>query len=257
MDIIRSMSNERIKEVRKLKDAKFRRERQAFLAEGESCLSEAFDWPLGRVRTVFVHEGHAKRYAHLLTRAREGGAYVCELTQPVFESICELKTPQGIVGVVERCGKPQPPAGFAVALENVQDPKNVGAIIRSADAAGADAVILSVGCADAFSPKAIRASMGSVFHLNVLPVPEFTEYLEGLKAQGYCLVGSHLKGQETRFCVKAPVCLLIGNEGKGLSEQVSALCDRLVRIPIYGRAESLNAAVAAGILLYRIAEDIK
>ena len=164
------------------------------------------------------------------------------------------KSPQGMAAVVRRGGdKPFLPAGVLVALEDVADPTNVGAIVRTADAIGAAGVLLSAGCADATSPRAVRASMGSLFHVPVRVAEDFPAALSALKGEGWRMVGGHLRGQD-RLRPAEKSCLLIGNEARGLTPAASALCDDLVKITIYGQAESLNASVAAGILLYRLRE---
>lgn len=141
-----------------------------------------------------------------------------------------------------------------MALEDVADPQNVGTILRTADAVGAAGVLLSGKCADYTSPKAVRAAMGSTFHLPIEVAEDFCGRLSALKRAGVRLLGGHLRGVEAMPGERENLCVIIGNEARGMSENAAQLCDYLVKIPIYGKAESLNAAVAAGILLYRCKE---
>ena len=140
--------------------------------------------------------------------------------------------------------------GTILLLEDVQDPGNVGTLIHTADALGAGAVILSPRCADPFSPKTLRSSMGSVYHLPVY-VTDIPDALRTLTAQGYTCLCGHLKGSETLPPKTDKMALLVGNEGNGVTDEAAALC-YAYRLPMAGRAESLNAAVFGAILLYEI-----
>ena len=173
---------------------------------------------------------------------------------PLFGYISGLKTPQGIGAVIER---PADADVFSSASENilflerVQNPDNVGAIIRSAACAGFGHVMLSEGCADCFSPKALRSSAANIFLVEISRGG--AEELRRLKDEGARLIGAHLRG-DTGFKASSGTrnVLLIGNEGSGLSEQASQLCTDLVRIPMREGCESLNAACAAAVLMYKI-----
>lgn len=250
MERIMSTKNEYVKELRSLRLAKYRRECGKFLAEGRKCAEEALRY--APVEALLFLEGQED--ASLLALAAEQGARQIAVSPAVMEAVSEAKSPQGMAAVVRRGGdKPFLPAGVLVALEDVADPTNVGAIVRTADAIGAAGVLLSAGCADATSPRAVRASMGSLFHVPVRVAEDFPAALSALKGEGWRMVGGHLRGQD-RLCPAEKSCLLIGNEARGLTPAASALCDDLVKITIYGQAESLNASVAAGILLYRLRE---
>ena len=170
-----------------------------------------------------------------------------------MQAVCDVKTPQASIAVVERGRQEFSGPGLYVALEAVADPGNLGTIIRTADAVGATGILLSPDCCDVTSPKVVRSTMGSLFHLPTLESDDFYAALEKMKGQGAYLVGGHLAGQEGgRIPRRETTVILIGNEADGLSERASGLCDLRYRIPIYGKAESLNAAVAAGILLYQV-----
>jgi len=143
-----------------------------------------------------------------------------------------------------------------VAMDGVQDPGNVGTIIRTADAAGLEGIILSEQCADVFSPKTLRATMGSIFRMPMV-VTDLPVCLTDLREKGYSIISSQLDGEP--FYQRSPVgekfCLIIGNEGNGISDEVKATATHRVKLPMRGGAESLNAAIAAGIMMYDLMKE--
>ena len=249
--MITSASNERIKQVSALiRRHKERKNTGLFTAEGVKIHTEA---PKERIEEVFVSESFAKENEQLLS-----GAETVVVRDDVFAKMCDTQTPQGILTVLK-----QPKTtleeilerdGPIVLLEDVQDPGNVGTIIRTAEGAGAAGVILSSGCADLFAPKTIRSTMGSVFRVPAVFTDDPVQTAERLHRFGSTLYAAHLRGKnfydEQEY--RSPCTLLIGNEARGLSEGLSAAADVLVKIPMEGKLESLNASVAAGILLYTI-----
>ena len=250
MQVITSTKNEYIKTLRSLKQPKYRRQLGLFLAEGGKCAWEALTY--GEAEALLLPQDAPD--ADLMALAQQKQVQVICVSDAVMEAVSEVKTPQNAIAVVRRpAGQSFLEQGVIAALEDVSDPTNVGAIIRTADAIGAAGVLLSAGCADYTSPRAVRASMGSVFHVPVCVCDDFRAELTRLKGEGWRIVGAHLKGQP-KLPHSEKHCLLIGNEARGLTAETSALCDDLVKISIYGQAESLNASVAAGILLYRLRE---
>lgn len=249
MKRIDSTQNETIKKMRALKSRKGRQEYGQFLAEGEKCVEEAL---LSQcvVESVFMH-GSDRRIEAL---AREQGVEVIQVSKPVIEAITSVQTPQNVAACVAVPPLVKPQDGLVVALECVSDPQNVGSIIRSADAAGAAGVVFGAGCADYLNPKAVRASMGSIFHLHLYET-DLAAYLHEFKKTG-CVVAGHLNGKP-EFPACAGMCLVIGNESRGVSEEIANISDSLYKIPIYGRAESLNASVAAGIMMYMAREKME
>ncbi len=248
MDVITSTKNETVKYVRSLHDAKGRSVNRELLVEGEKCVRELIAFHKHGLRSIFVTEG---RFEDVVQEARSEGARVYTVLPHVMEALCDCKTPQGVAAVAALPAYETVYDGFIIALDDVQDPANVGAIIRTADAAGCSGVALSSGSADAFAPKAVRASMGSVFHLPVFKT-ELPGYLAALKSRGSRVVCAHLKGDADFAFDWRHTCLVIGNESRGVSDAVMTCATDTVRIPMYGKAESLNAAVAAGILIYKI-----
>lgn len=244
MEHITSLKNPKVAAWKALKDRKGRRESGCFLVEGrkmvEEALKSAFD-----VETVLVQEG--MELPDGLTMP------VYELPAHVLAAVCDTKTPQGIAAVVRM--KEQSALGkHIVVLDGVQDPGNVGTIIRTADAAGLDGVMLSNQCADVFSPKVLRATMGSIFRMNLRTTDDLPGELTKLREKGYSILSSQLDGTPfyEREKVAEQFALIIGNEGNGVSEQVQQTATHRVRLPMRGGAESLNAAIAAAIMMYEL-----
>ena len=237
--IITSRSNERVKRARALQDAKARKETDLHLIEGDKLIRDAVASG-ARVKTVFA----------LASAPVFDGVETVAVSESVLDALCTSKTPQHMCAVVETppCGCPEAyPDGLLIVLDRLQDPGNLGTILRTADALGASGILISPDCADPFSPKALRAAMGSTYHLP-LYVGELVPELKKLSAQGFTCVCGHLKGEESLPAAQNRMALVIGNEGQGVSEQTAALCVRY-RMPMRGRAESLNAAVFAALLM--------
>lgn len=241
MEHITSLKNPKVTAWKALKDRKGRRESGCFLVEGrkmvEEALASAFD-----VETVLVQEG--MELPDGLTMP------VYELPAHVLAAVCDTKTPQGIAAVVRM--KEQSALGkHIVVLDGVQDPGNVGTILRTLDAFEADGLVLLPGCADPFSPKTVRSSMGAVFRRPVWTCTAET-FAQVLRGSGLRLLGAALRDDtvDARAADYTRAVLAIGSEGRGLSDEVLALCDETVRIPMSPRCESLNAAVAASVLLW-------
>lgn len=246
MNTITSTSNPLVKMWRQLKTPAGRRAHGLFLAEGEHLCQEALKAGLSPV--LLIDQGRAAEYAGLM----QPGCELYLVSSRVIAALADSKTPQGILAV---CPLPAPqPLKAAgprlMALNRLQDPGNLGTILRTLDAAAFDGLIIDPGCADPFSPKAVRASMGAVFRVPVYPCADLAAALQALPH--HTKVAGDLSGspyfEHPPFGEK--VCLLVGNEGAGLDSEVLALADHRLRLPIPGGAESLNAAVAAGLMIY-------
>lgn len=240
------MTAAQIKELRGLGARAERRRQGHYLAEGDHLVTEAV--LEGAALSILIMEGREERFK---SRMRLG-LPVCLLPERAFLQLSDTKTPQGIMAL---CRLPQNTSftelgDRVVALNAMQDPGNVGAIIRSIDASGFTGLMIDSECADPFTPKALRASMGSAFRVPVCSVPELTEGLSRL--ENYELVAGSLDGTPFYKRDRTPkkVCLLIGNEGAGLSPEVSAMATMRLKLPMKGRAESLNAAAAATVMMY-------
>ena len=247
MEILTSSQNPKIRQWRSLLDKKGRELHRAFLVEGNHMVEEALLSDF-EIQAILLRNDYSPAYAW------PDDVPVYSMPEHVFQSLCETKTPQGIAAVLTVKTVPEANGRHLIALDGLQDPGNVGTIIRTADAAGFDGVILSRDCADLFSPKVLRATMGSLFHLGFSFPASLPEYLMSLKQKGYSLLSSQLDGESfyDRKNVSPRQVLIVGNEGNGISEPVKAVATHSLCLPMRGRAESLNAAVAAGIMMYEL-----
>ena len=254
MEIISSRRNYNVRVVRELlKSAEYRRQTDMFAVEGDHLCGE-----LSRCTEIeyFLYtEKAGKKYPETVKRAVEKAHYSAVITEELSEYISDTKTPQGLFATAERFGAEiSENADRIVVLDNVQDPKNVGTIIRTAEALGFDGVIFINGCADKFSPKTLRASMGSVFRMpSFFPkdVNALKERLAGFEIYAAMLDKSAKRLGEVKFTGKTAV--VIGNEGAGVSRETAEICAEKLYIPIR-KAESLNAAAAAAIILWEISD---
>ncbi len=249
--MITSASNPRVKQVVQLNTrGKARREKGLFAAEGLKLFREApGDW----VDSVFATEDFVKEHRDLLQ-----GVDVEVVEEHVFGKMCDTKTPQGILTLLripsykreDLLGAGQPP--FIMVLEDLQDPGNVGTILRTAEGAGVTGVILSRKTVDLFAPKTIRSTMGSVFRMPFVYEEDLSLALEWLKKNGVETYAAHLKGEHSyaEEDYRKGCAFLIGNEGNGLTDALSEKADHLIRIPMEGKVESLNASIAAAVLMY-------
>ena len=273
--VVTSFKNEQVRFLKSLSQKKYREEHRVFFAEGLNVVSEGIKSGADVRKIVFSEsfasaEGFRKICGELLTPSAEGpggpryaqtvGKVLEEalvLSDPVFASVSLTETPQGIGAVfgMGGAGEEECLSGNAVVvLENVQDPGNLGTVIRTADAAGFDAVILMKGCVDAYNPKTIRSTVGSIFHIPVLRIATSSarEAFGRLQNAGFTVYAAHPRGGHTCFeeSFEGKSAIVIGNEAKGLTAEAVACCDTLLTIPMPGKAESLNASVAAALLIY-------
>jgi|CXWL01.1.fsa_nt_gi TrmH family RNA methyltransferase len=251
---ITSASNPLIKTLKGLHAKKGRAESGLFLAEGARLTLEATDlgiWPAIMVYAPAALE--RPRLQALIDEAERRRVRVIETSESVLGQITKRDNPQTVIGAYEqRLSALDEIAGATVvALEGVRDPGNLGTILRTADSVGAAGVVLVGECCDPFSVEAVRASMGSLFAVT-LARASFDELLEYKRQRNTTLIGASLNGRHFGEEIPAPAqtVLLMGNEQSGLSDEIEANCDLLVRLPMRGRADSLNLAIATGVLLY-------
>ena len=242
--MITSKTNSTVKLIKKLQSRKGRKETGLFFVEGNKHVEDAisnFKQPVYVLQTQQNYDSHFVDHNSFI------------VTDEIFSYVSETKTPQGILAVFEI---PQYDIEEIVSsdkvllLDQVQNSDNVGALVRTAACAGFDAVVLTDGCADPFAPKAVRSSAGAVLTIKLSRACMDT--IQNLKDNSFQFVGAHLDGVESSMIAKNKVVLVIGNEGSGISDEIAKLCDILIKIPIYGNCESLNAAVAGSILMYKI-----
>ncbi|QOR83623.1 RNA methyltransferase [Geobacillus stearothermophilus] len=247
MKRIESPKNARVKQWKKLLTKKGRDETGLFLLEGFHLVEEAIKSNAPLVELI-VDERTAVPPGWNVT-----GVPVTIVTEAVMKAISSTETPQGIAAVCRQLSTELEGVKTALLIDAVQDPGNLGTMIRTADAAGIDAVILGEGCADVYNPKVVRATQGSLFHLPVVK-GDLAQWIARFKEQGIPVYGTALENAVDYRTVpqSSSFALLVGNEGSGVRPDLLRLTTENVYIPIYGRAESLNVAVAAGILLYSL-----
>lgn len=250
MEHITSLKNPKVTAWKALKDRKGRRESGLFLVEGRKMVEEALASAFP-VDALLVDDARTAEFP------LPADLPVFAMPAHVLSAVCDTKTPQGIAAIVHQADVPLNGMRF-VALDGVQDPGNVGTIIRTADAAGFDGILLSAQCADVFSPKVLRATMGSVFRMALRVTDDLPGLLTALREAGASVVSSQLDGEP--FYARAPLgerfVLVIGNEGNGISAAVQAMATHRLKLPMRGGAESLNAAVAAGIMMYELTREL-
>lgn len=271
--MITSTSNTQIKELAKLqKKSRLRDEMGIFLVEGPRMVEEI---PKERIERLYISESFERKNPAYI---KDLGVSAEVLSDTVFSYVSDTKNPQGILAVVKRleytledvlgksASKCEGKSGekekdpknhrirvpHVIVLDNLQDPGNLGTIFRTAEAAGATGILLSSDSVDVYNPKVIRSTMGAVFRMPFFYVKDLPAAVKSLSSQGIRTYAAHLNGKNaydeedyTKGCA-----FLIGNEGNGLRDEVSECADCLIRIPMCGKAESLNAAVAAAVLMF-------
>lgn len=255
--MITSTSNPQVKRLLQLqKKSKARNEEKVFLVEGLRMFSEV---PKERVEKVYISESLYNR-KKLVQDLRDFDVEI--LSDSVFSRVSDTKTPQGILCIVrqktydlEKIFKIKNP--HFIILDNLQDPGNLGTIVRTAEGAGVDAVFLSKESVDIYNPKTIRSTMGSIYRMPVIYVEDLLKLLKTLKNQGILSYAAHLEGERSYDLenYQTGTAILIGNEGNGLREEVANAADIRVKIPMQGQVESLNAAVAATVFMFEVARQ--
>lgn len=249
--MITSSNNSQVKEICQLqKKGKLRNKEGVFIVEGPKMFEEL---PKDRLVSTFVSETFEKERPELLRGVRYE-----VVADNVFTQMSDTQTPQGILAVAKQfrytledilknSKTPQ-----LLILENIQDPGNLGTMLRTAEGAGTTGVIMTRGTVDIYNPKVIRSTMGSLYRMPFLYVDNLEETITKVKAAGVSLYAAHLKGVQSydEPDYKAATGFLIGNEGNGLTTETADLADCYIRIPMEGQLESLNAAVSAAILMY-------
>ena len=258
--MITSASNTQVKNIIQLNQkAKARREQGLFVAEGRKMFGEApRDW----ISKVYVTESLTSDSSLMeqISMLPEGKAEI--VADHVFRQMCDTKTPQGILTVLR---KPvwtiqdilRGDSPLIMILEDLQDPGNAGTILRTGEGAGVSGVLLTKTCVDITNPKVIRSTMGSVYRMPFLYVESVVSLAQELKDRNIRTFAAHLHGKNSydQESYTGGTAFLIGNEGKGLTDEAADSADCLIRIPMCGKVESLNAAMASGILMYEAARQ--
>ena len=245
--IITSKDNETIKSIKKLKEKKFRTE--SFIVEGIKMVKEALEQ--AEVEKVIVSETFSSSDDFKSLNCDEQKLIIA--SDKVFEDLTDVVTPQGIIAVVKKSSNSDVDYsdGFVLALDGIQDPGNLGTIIRTADSASIKQILVSKGTVDAYSPKVVRSTMGGIFRTKIIEVEDLAQALNSFKDNGYKVVTTELSAEKSIYDMDyQKSVVVIGNEANGVTEEVSKTATDKVIIPMLGKTESLNAAVATSIMIY-------
>ena len=245
--IITSKDNETIKSIKKLKEKKFRTE--SFIVEGIKMVKEALEQ--AEVEKVIVSETFSSSDDFKSLNCDEQKLIIA--SDKVFEDLTDVVTPQGIIAVVKKSSNSDVDYsdGFVLALDGIQDPGNLGTIIRTADSASIKQILVSKDTVDAYSPKVVRSTMGGIFRTKIIEVEDLAQALNSFKDNGYKVVTTELSAEKSIYDMDyQKSVVVIGNEANGVTEEVSKTATDKVIIPMLGKTESLNAAVATSIMIY-------
>lgn len=243
--MITSVQNEKIKQLRKLHKRKDRTQTGQFLVEGIHLVEEAWksEWDIAEI--IATPEVDIPSWC--------ANFELTEVSEQVFSQLAQTKTPQGIIAVINMKQAVEINGDYILLIDQVQDPGNLGTIIRTADAAGFSGVVLGNGTVDLFNDKVVRATQGSIFHIPIVQ-RDLIEEVGHLKDAGFEIWATALQDSVLykEAVVKDKIAIIVGNEGAGVDPQLQTAADVIVKIPIYGQAESLNVSIAAAILMYHV-----
>ena len=254
MQVISSKDNELIKHIKKLKDKKHRDESNEYIIEGVKLIEEAVK-EKARIKKIIVCEDTTRTYEIPTHIMYEIAKYECVYaTNKVFASITQVTNPQGIMAIIEK-GDTNVQIDYTqdiiVALDDVQDPGNLGTILRTVDSIGLNQIIVSKGTADAFNSKVVRSTMGAIFRVKIIEVENLPQAIKEMRKHHFKLMVTSLQTENSIYDIKFnKKIIVIGNEANGVSKEIQEMADEKAKIPMLGKTESLNASVAAGVVMY-------
>ena len=255
MQKITSKENEIIKHIRKLKDKKHRDLSNEYIIEGIKLIKEALQEKV-QIKQIIICEECEKVEAIPKDIMFEIAKHECiYVTEKIFKYISEVQTPQGVIAVIEKNSNNENYIDYTqdviVALDAIQDPGNLGSILRTVDSIGLNQILLSKNTADVYNPKVVRSTMGAIFRIKIIECENLEKILKEIKKNKYKIVVSSLQTKETMYDIKYnKKVIVIGNEANGVKQEIQEMADERIKIPMLGKTESLNASVATGIILY-------
>ena len=264
MQVITSKDNEIIKNIKKLKEKKYRDQTGEYIIEGIKLVQEAIN-ENAKISKIVVCEDCEADAGIPKDLMYEIAKYDCiYVSKKIFEAISDVNTPQGILAVIKKCSEmPQQEILYnediIVVLDGVQDPGNLGTILRTVDSVNLKQIILSQKCADPYNPKVVRSTMGAIFRLNIIESKNIVETIKDIKKNKYKILTTSLEANESIYTANLnKKAIIIGNEANGVSDNVYAVSNEKLKIPMLGKAESLNASVAASIMMYEyVRQNVK
>ena len=254
MQQITSKENQIIKHIIKLKEKKYRKEYNEYIIEGAKIVQEAIQ-EKAKIKQIIISENSINTeliQKHLKEELQKIN-YI-QVPQNIFKLISEVEKPQGILAIIEKDNKDENiniNQDIILALDDLQDPGNLGTIIRTADSVGLKQILISKGTTDPYNPKVIRSTMGAIFRVNIIECENLKETLKKLQNNNFKVMVTDLNTDKSIYDIKLQKnVIIIGNEANGVSEEIKQMADTRVVIPMFGKTESLNASVATGVILY-------
>ena len=254
MQTITSKDNELIKHIRKLKDKKYRDESNEYVVEGVKLVEEAVK-ENAKIKQIIVCEDTTRTYEIPTHIMLEIAKYECiSVSDKIFNIITQVTNPQGIMAIIEKNAqnaKIDYTQDIIVVLDDVQDPGNLGTILRTVDSIGLNQIIVSKGTADAFNSKVVRSTMGAIFRIKIIEVENLAQAIKEMRKHHFKLMVTSLQTKNSIYDIDFyKKIIVIGNEANGVSKEIQDMADEKAKIPMLGRSESLNASVAAGVVMY-------
>lgn len=242
--IITSKDNEIIKNIKKLKEKKYRLD--SYIVEGIKMVKEAIN-ENQKIALIAIREDFKIDFDTKNTK-------IVTISNKIFNDISDVKTPQGILAVIKKNQNNQIETNqeYILALDSLQDPGNMGTIIRTADSANINQIIINKTTVDPYSPKVIRSTMGAIYRTNIIEVEDLKTTLKEMKSKGFQIITTDLKATQSIYDINYnnKTVVVIGNEANGVSQEILQIADKKVIIPMLGNTESLNASIAASIMIY-------
>ena len=254
MQTITSKDNELIKHIRKLKDKKYRDESNEYVVEGVKIVEEAVK-ENAKIKQIIVCEDTTRTYEIPTHIMLEIAKYECiSVSDKIFNIITQVTNPQGIMAIIEKNAQDAQidySQDIIVVLDDVQDPGNLGTILRTVDSIGLNQIIVSKGTADAFNSKVVRSTMGAIFRIKIIEVENLAQAIKEMRKHHFKLMVTSLQTKNSIYDIDFyKKIIVIGNEANGVSKEIQDMADEKAKIPMLGRTESLNASVAAGVVMY-------
>lgn len=254
MQVITSKDNEIVKHIKKLSDKKYRDQNNCYIIEGIKLVEEAIQEE-AKIEKIVICEESTKNSEISKSLIYEIAKYDCiYVTEKIFKTLTQVMNPQGILAVINKNKEKSQikyDEDIIVALDDIQDPGNLGTILRTVDSVGVKQLIVSKGTADVYNPKVVRSSMGAIFRVKVIEVENLKETIENIRKNDYKLLVTSLQTENSIYDIDYnKKVIVIGNEANGVSAEIQNLADQKIKIPMLGKTESLNASVATGVILY-------
>ena len=254
MQIISSKDNELIKHIKKLKEKKYRDLNNEYIIEGTKLIKEAIE-ENANIKQIVICDNCQNTDIIPKELMYEIAKYECiYVTEKIFKNISDVNTPQGILAIIEKNNKETQidySQDIIVVLDDIQDPGNLGTILRTVDSIGLTQIIVSKGTADCYNPKVVRSTMGAIFRVKIIESEDLEKTLKEMKKHKFKITVSSLQTKNTIYDINYDKkVIIIGNEANGVEQKIQDIADEKIKIPMLGKTESLNASVATGIILY-------